>query len=167
MKTRGFTLIELVAVIMILSILVVSAFPTNQTGGFSATTDQHQVIALLRNVQNRAMQNTQDNSCQGVYITADNIGLASQVIDDDDATRINCDNNFETASDNIDGFLNISLDNTFSVSDSGDTDLTLIEFDNWGRPELYNSDDERIGASVTIDGTVMVCIESQGYIHEC
>ena len=161
MKSQGFTLIELIVVIIILAILGVSVYPKINSSGYSAITDQQQVISLLRTVQNRAMQNTQDSSCQGVNITSSNIGLAAQANDG------SCLSAFETVSTTTDGYLNLKLENDFTVISDSAAILSAIYFDDWGRPELFDLSSNRIGATITIDSTEKVCIESQGYIYAC
>jgi len=159
LNNKGFTLIELVVVILILAALVVSVSPSINSDGFSADTEQDQIMALLRNVQTRAMQNTQDSSCQGVYITTTNIGLATQNNDG------SCANSFAVNATATNNFLNLTLENTFTVQDADGNALTFFEFGDLGRP--YNASGTNISVIITIDATQSVCIESEGYVHEC
>ena len=152
---NGFTLIELIVVILVISILAVSTIPNlDNTDRYSITTDRDQLISLLRSVQTRAMQNTTDGDCYGVAFTTDNIGMLTQ------ATNGSCTSNFLAASDDVNGFLNLSPENTYTTSD------VFIQFDDFGRP-LDNQGNSTGRVTVTFAASESVCIESEGYIHVC
>lgn len=74
----GFTLVELIIVIVILGILSVSVAPRFFTGDASTdlTTTEARIISLLRLQQQRAMQNTADR-CYGVAISTSTIMVAT------------------------------------------------------------------------------------------
>lgn len=150
---KGFTLIELVVVILVTSILAISAIPNISTSTtYSAYTDRDQLISLLRSVQTRAMQNTQDGYCYGVKIdpTGSRIAMLAQESDGDCS-----DDNFLTSSEAIDGYLNLVPENFFT------TTHLEVRFNDLGQPE----NDTQV--RVTFDNTEVVCIEPQGYIHVC
>lgn len=160
---NGFTLVELVVVILVLSVLAVSVVPrlTSPKAGISAVTDRDQLISLLRSVQTRAMQNTEDSDCHGVNFTNSNIGMAAQANDD------SCDlSNFLTNPDDNDGFLNLAPENSYTALNSLSVAVNFVGFDDYGRPvDTANNNLGRI--IITFDSIESVCIESEGYIHVC
>ena len=71
----GFTLIELVIVIIILGILSVTVAPKFFTSkGFSEYAYRSDIIAKLRLIQTKAMQQTNNNYCHTVLVTNTQLG---------------------------------------------------------------------------------------------
>ncbi len=154
---QGFTLIELIIVIIILGILSVTVAPKFFTAkGFSEYGYRTDVIAKLRLIQIKAMQQTQaipedDNSyCHSVLLTDTKLGTPDDCDDtpsfdsiwEDSATKVKiADQDNVTFSSNIMG-------NSFS-------------FDSMGRPSCDAP------CKITINGeqNISVQIESEGYIH--
>ena len=59
MKSRGFTLIELIIILVIIGILAVSAAPAFfDISGTQSQVLRQQAMSILRNIQQQAMQNT-------------------------------------------------------------------------------------------------------------
>lgn len=142
---RGFTLIELVIVIIILGILSVTVVPKFFTSnGFTEYAYRTDVIAKLRLIQTRAMQQVND-SCHQIMISADKLGKVTcdtpPAYMEKKATLVVIDNN-----DNV----------TFSP-----TGLTF-SFDSLGRPQDCNQPCE---ISISGDQELKVSIEAEGYIH--
>ena len=151
----GFTLIELIVVILVIAIVAITTLPNlDSTDRYSITTDRDQLIALLRSVQTRAMQNTENGDCYGVGFTTDNIGMLQQ------ASNGSCTTNYLTSSSAIDGFLNLKPDNSYTTS------ALFVQFDDMGRP-LNNLGTSTGRVTVTFANSESVCIESEGYIHVC
>jgi MSHA pilin protein MshC len=154
---QGFTLIELIIVIIILGILSVTVAPKFfNAKGFSEYGYRTDVIAKLRLIQLKAMQQTQaipqaDNSyCHRVLITDTKLGTPDDCHDtpsfnstwQDSATKVKiADQDNVTFSSNI-------PDNSFL-------------FDSMGRPSCVDT------CIITIEGEqiISVQIESEGYIH--
>jgi MSHA pilin protein MshC len=143
---QGFTLIELIIVIIILGILSVTVAPKFFTAkGFSEYGYRTDVIAKLRLIQIKAMQQTQaDNSdCHRVFLTTTKLGTPDACASSEDsATKVKiADQDNITFSSNIIG-------NSFS-------------FDSMGRPSCAAP------CKISINGeqTISVQIESEGYIH--
>lgn len=160
---NGFTLVELIVVILVLSVLAVSVAPrlTAPKAGLSAVTDRDQLISLLRTVQTRAMQNTEDSDCHGVNFTNSNIGMAAQA--NDDSCNLAA---FLTTPDDFDGFLNLQPENSYTAVNALGNNLTFVGFDDYGRPvNVANNGLGRV--TITFDNIESVCIESEGYIHVC
>lgn len=144
--SQGFTLIELIIVIIILGILSVTVAPKFFTAkGFSEYGYRTDVIAKLRLIQLKAMQQTQaDNSeCHRVLLTTTKLGTPDVCASsEDNATKVQiADQDKVTFSSNI-------TNNSFL-------------FDSMGRPSCTAP------CQITITGeqTISVQIESEGYIH--
>jgi MSHA pilin protein MshC len=149
MRSQGFTLIELIVVIMVLGVLAVTALPKlDLTSTYSEATQKDEVLGLLRTIQQRAMQNTQDGYCQAAYISNNQIGLAA--LDNTGA----CVASFSTTEQ---GPLFAELEENIVISPN----VNAIEFDDFGRPATSTR------YLLTISGSKVICIETQGYIHDC
>ncbi|MBU0911594.1 MAG: type II secretion system GspH family protein [Gammaproteobacteria bacterium] len=172
----GFTLIELIVVMILIAILSVTALPKFWgKAGTEEITVQDQLIAVLRLMQNRAMQNTDPNACHQVLFTASQLGAASIHPD------IPCSPN---------SAFSLQQQNDADQLRLSDTDITLIlfnasnggavisppfrfRFNSLGKPvedtdlsqALFNGN----GVRFVVQGTTnaAVCIESEGYIHVC
>lgn len=149
-KAPGFTLIELIIVIIILGILSATLAPKFfSSKGFSEFAYRTDVMAKLRLIQTKAMQQTNSTYCHRVLITSTKLGAPDD-----------CDD-----SPNFTGAWQASA--TGLVVDAGDN-ITLssnitgnsFTFDNLGRPSCAP-------CTITIIGeqSVSVQIEAEGYIH--
>ncbi|WNC72905.1 type II secretion system protein [Thalassotalea psychrophila] len=146
----GFTLIELVVVILIISILAITVVPKMiGSSGFDSFVYRDQMISSLRLIQQQSMQQTDSNSCHQIVIMNDGYGASS-----------NCSTNtlIPNWQDKNTGFA-IPIDS--SVRLSGPSTLT---FDSWGKVAECST-----GCTIvlTSDDSALLCIESQGYIHGC
>ncbi|MBL4765549.1 MAG: prepilin-type N-terminal cleavage/methylation domain-containing protein [Colwellia sp.] len=153
----GFTMIELIVVIIILAIMATTVVPKFFTStGFQEYTYQAEVITKLRSIQLRAMQQTNSSECHTVLVTEKILGIPE-----------NCNStaadgwqgeNTETGES---GTTNVKIESnhevTFDVS-SGNYSFT---FDGMGRPSCHTCLITVIG-----DSTLTIKVESEGYIHE-
>lgn len=163
---KGFTLVELVVVIILLAVLAATAIPRlTLTQGFEATTDRDQLIALLISVQTRAMQNTEqitdftgptdDKKCFQVLFKVDQIGALAQ-------DRFGkCTSDFIANLGDTDDFFLLEPATNFTVRNLANVAVSQIGFDDWGRPVPQSA------YRITFDSSLAVCIESEGYIHVC
>jgi MSHA pilin protein MshC len=160
-RKLGFTLIELVLVILVISVLAVSVVPKLFTASdVEYVTHRDQTIAILRTVQQRAMQDTQSaTSCYQVLFNSTQIGIPSQNADGSCASSI-------SAASGIDDYLVIDDVTTYSVQNASGTTITAINFDRYGRPTPSAGSCATAGCQITFSSTG-VCIESEGYIHVC
>lgn len=160
---KGFTLVELVVVIIILSVMAITVVP-NLSGnrGFSETAERDQVLSLFRTVQTRAMQNTQftntpgstQKRCYAVAFVGQDIGMRAQDGNGD------CTSNFVANVGDVDDHLRLELENSYT------TNQTFVRFDDFGRP--LNAAGNGTGqVRVTIANAESVCVESEGYVHVC
>jgi len=68
-KTQGFTLVELILVMIIISALAVYAYPRfSGKSGYSEFTLQARLISALRHMQTRAMQDTRADFCYQINL---------------------------------------------------------------------------------------------------
>jgi len=152
MTNKGFTLIEMVLVIIIIGVLSISIAPKFLTsGGYEEFTIQAQSIAALRAIQLRALQQT-DGTCHQVLVTPTKIGKPD---------TNECESNAEFSTSWKPSATGLEIESgsgfSFDVSNSG----FAFEFDSYGRPSCG------VNCDITILGgqTLIVGIESEGYVH--
>ena len=144
----GFTLIELIVVLVLIGVLAVSLVPRFIDGsGTAEYLYRDQALNILRRVQMQALQCT---SCTavGVRVLNDRLYSGSNSCVND-ATHLCIDERDRS---------NITLTKTgFNIQ---------LNFDASGRP-LGNCANS--GCTVTVQGAVSlpICIEAEGYIHPC
>ncbi|MFT2092268.1 prepilin-type N-terminal cleavage/methylation domain-containing protein [Paraglaciecola sp. 2405UD69-4] len=172
-SNQGFTLIELIIVILIVSVLAISVFVRfNGNTGFAEYTYQARLISSLRNLQNRALFDTRENYCFQI-----NFDLALPAFGPPtlNYTNGNGSDTCETSIDfnNPDYLTTTALEmseNDISLTTVGDnnTSFSLLRFDSYGRP-FSDSTTCLNTCKITLTGeaTISVCIESEGYIHAC
>lgn len=187
MKTAGFTLLELIIVIIVLGVLAVSAVSRFAgKDGVVEYTVQARIIASLRNMQTRAMQDTRPGYCFQVNFTATDFGppdfTHTSATQADLAYALNGDaGQMARTCSTLVG----TLTPEYLRSSSGElssegiqlsvlddaTSLDHIGFDSFGRPVNPISPKPVCGSTcrVQISGaiTTEVCIEAEGYIHAC
>ncbi len=153
-KQNGFTLIELIVVIVVIGILAVSAAPKLLTKNeFSSVAVRDQLISELRLAQLRAMNDR--SVCYAVQVTSVDYGIYTTLTNDD------CDSTYTLASSKT------SYGDGASVSIGGDT-TPQIQFDTSGRPSGGNCTPGSLcTVNITGEDAVSLCIESEGYVHAC
>jgi MSHA pilin protein MshC len=156
-KQLGFTLIELIVVMIVLGVLAVTVVPKLiGSSRFAARTTADQYIAHLRLVQLKAMNHT--GVCQNSVFDNDN-SVFGMPINADDAP---CGTVTAANSQIALGDSRITL-----VNGSSNADIQAfpqIVFDSRGIPSA-GSCSGACKLKVTAVDSVYVCIESQGYIH--
>jgi MSHA pilin protein MshC len=147
-QSNGFTIIELIVVVLIISILALTVVPKFfGSNGYEEFIYQAETITKLRSIQFRAMQQTDGTQCHMVLITSSALGIPA-----------NCsDISGGWLSDTTSVVIQTGHEVSFDVS-SGNV---IFTFDSLGIPDCTNC-----LISITGDDTLKVAIESQGYIHE-
>ncbi len=135
---KGFTLIELIVVIIVIGILAVSVLPKFfNSKGFEEYSYQAQVVSTLRAIQQRAIQQTKilATNCHQVIITS------NKLTDNCNKSIVQVESNHSVI---------------FSSSNNSFT------FDDNGKPKAITT-----AIDITITGTsaLKVRIETEGYIH--
>jgi MSHA pilin protein MshC len=161
-KNNGFTLIELVTILVILGILSAVVLP-KFTGarGFEEHAYRIESISVLRAIQQQAMQNTQASQCHQVLITANTLGRPDTntcVAGPPTFSAFWADNSDDNTS------VTISQDSVnFTVGTSGQ----YFSFDSLGRPVLPSCSAYPCPVDITIQGVdpLTIRIEAEGYIH--
>lgn len=147
---RGFTIIELVVVIILIGILAATVIPKMQSsGGYEEIIYQDETVTKLRSIQLRAMQNTSGSECHDVLITTDKLGIP----DDSCTTFVDNDSNSAT-------IVKI-IDHEVEFEYAGGS--TAFTFDHLGRPVDCSSPCEI--SIVGTEQTLIVAINDQGYIY--
>lgn len=168
---RGFTLIELVTVIILIGILAVNVLPKfGGTASYEAHTHRAQLISALRLTQQRAMQQTD--------LTAVDKGTVNErpychhiVFDDQKARygvpdRLDCTEKSFTNWDKDKDITGHEVDSRYEISFAvqGAAKPVLVRFDWMGRP-LGDCDG---GCTIEVTSaveTLEIIIEAEGYIH--
>jgi len=170
-KKSGFTLIELVIVIILTGILAATAIPKLiGNDGFETQAYRDQLLQLLKTVQQQAMSCDVDcrandggtprtgnpYACNRVVITTERFGIPT-----------NCGTSLPTTFSASQLGMSVTEANSANVSFSvtGDVNVstTTLAFDSRGIVSNCTS-----GCDISIIGeqTLLIRIESQGYIHE-
>jgi MSHA pilin protein MshC len=172
-KNKGFTLIELVLVLVLLGILSVAVYPRmTGKGGIVEYTYQARLVSALRTMQQRAMQDTRDGFCFKVALFSDNnsaFGPPSlNYIDDSDINKtLTCSNQIST-----------DLDNAYVIASNADmlndaVTITaapdFVQFNSMGCTidVLGNACATDVRIEIQGKNSIAVCVNSQGYIHVC
>jgi len=166
LQHKGFTLIELVVVIIIIGILSVTVLPKFfSSKGFEEYTYRTEIISTLRAVQLRAMQQS-ESFCVGMNSTHlgvvwDNTNQRITASSPDCTTPFIFNSVYaESESDTLE----VKVESNHSVTFTMARGTLPLTFDNWGRPNSCPNN----GCLIEITGsdTLSVVIESQGYIHD-
>ncbi|WP_454441254.1 pilus assembly FimT family protein [Vibrio bathopelagicus] len=152
---KGFTLVELIVVILLLAIISVTAI--SRFGGrqvYELFALQEQASSVIRQIQLNRMQSNMDMSLAGaesLRLVAVNGCLGSQS---------GCENLAETRSDVI------SSDDYIFSSQPTSTTSSPIEFNLLGNPESTASSGVQITiSSKSSSDKAWVCINSQGFVY--
>ncbi|MBC5849377.1 pilus assembly FimT family protein [Vibrio metschnikovii] len=154
-RTLGFTLVELIVVILLLGIL--SAYAASRYSGTSsvaALTTQQEILASLRLTQNRAMQRT--GFCNRWLATANQAGQISP-----QAVAGSCSSIFAAVDNDISRVEALS-----GVTLSLSTPNGYLDFDSLGRAAQCTA----LPCTITISSAHdqrQVCINTEGYIYAC
>ncbi|WP_137165596.1 type II secretion system protein [Salinimonas lutimaris] len=172
--SAGFTLVELIVTIVIVGVLAVVALPRfADTSGYTEFTYQKRVLAALRAMQYKAMQDTRTGFCHQLnFATGSDPAFGPATMDYSAVNQATtCQNTIDfsapealrtdTGEIQADGV-------TMSVLDSAGTAISSLGFDNLGRPVTADCSTAS-GCTITFSAqaSAAVCVTSQGWIHAC
>ena len=167
-KNRGFTIIELITVIILIGILSVTVLPKfDGTASYEAYTHRAQLIAALRLTQQRAMQQTDSTDSYCHQLIFDNDSSVSRY---GVANRLDCSvTSFTGWSPDATGF-EVETKYQVSFAINGKANPSAITFDSMGRPVSNASLVNNCAGGCIInvqssEQTLQIQIESEGYIH--
>jgi MSHA pilin protein MshC len=147
----GFTLIELILVIIMVGILSVSVIPKMFTSsGYEEIGYQAETIAKLRAIQLRSMQDTSATQCLLVYVTEKKLGIP------DDSCSLSSPS-FSSSDIQNNTIVKIS-EQQVSFDDQGGG--YSFSFDKMGRPDQART--------IIIEGSeksLVININAEGYIN--
>ncbi len=168
----GFTIIELITVIILIGILAVAVLPTfDGTSSYEAHTHRAQLISALRLTQQRAMQQTDNSDGYCHQLIFDNSTTVSRYGIPD---RKNCSIVIFTGQTpdwkpDATGF---EVEKRYQVDFSikGKTNPSAVTFDSMGRPISNESVVNNCAGGCIINvqsnvETLQIKIESEGYVH--
>jgi MSHA pilin protein MshC len=149
-SAAGFTLIEVITVIIIIGILSVNVLPKFlSSSGFEEYTYRDELLTKLRGIQQRAMQRTNAASCL-VSVTSKQV--------------TGCDSS--SAGDSTSVAVSSSHNVTFSISSN--VNNNAFSFSDLGRPQGCNAATSPCEITLTVVGdeqSLSIKINQEGYIY--
>lgn len=167
-KAIGFTLVELVVILLLLGILSVVVFPRFQGDtGYAEYGYRARLISSLRTMQYRAMQDTRAGYCFQVnFVNGANSAFGPPTLDYTGTTAATCATSI--SSDAEDEF---AVATAVEMADDGVVLAgapATLEFRDMGQPFVGGAViSSQLQISVIGQDTLTVCIEPQGYVHDC
>ncbi|RUO55177.1 Type II secretory pathway component [Idiomarina fontislapidosi] len=166
---KGFTLVELIIVLVVVAILAVGAAPLFiGSGGTESLVLRERTLSILRNTQLNAMQNT-PLTCTAVVLQTNALGRA---------TTTHCGSSASSFVTNADSFNQITDFQGITLTITNSAGVTAgppneLEFDSLGRPRdasglvCSGAQPCRLTFTETRGASQSVCINREGYIYGC
>jgi len=170
---RGFTLVELVVIILLLSVLSLVALPRfTGSSGFTEYGMQKRLVAALRNLQLKAIYDTRPSFCYKMLFdtsSSPEFGPSTaSYLGGSEATSCGNAIDYNSQSYTRSELGEIAASGlSFSTLDAS-TPISYIEFDNIGRARTSaGSCAANCTFSFSGESTVNVCVSGEGYIYAC
>ena len=159
---RGFTLVELVLVILLVGILAVYALPRLASrSDFTPYSYRDQLINLLRLAQLQAMES---GPCHQLLFSGLQFGIPRRSY-----ASISCDATLRGSGEQYAApHLGLTQAEAATLAFSLGNAPSRIDFDAWGRP-LVNGVALSATYRITFTGqsVLALCLEPEGYVHVC
>ena len=153
-RQYGFTLVELVTVIILIGILAVAVLPKfDGTASYEAHSHRAQLISALRLTQQRAMQQTDGSFCNHLVIENKQYGVPD---------RVDCNIKIIPASGWQPDATGHIVEDRYGITFGSSPNV--IGFDSMGRPLVDCAGGCTINVESSVE-TLEIIIESEGYIH--
>lgn len=161
---NGFTLIELIVVIILISIMAVTVLPKFLTSnGFEEYTYRDELVIKLRAIQLRTMQQTSGSTCHQIQIGTSPNAIGLLETDSDIAATDLCMASYAGDSTTV------TISNNHNVSFTISEGLTRFSFSSLGKPVAVGCGDATTPCKITLtvvgESQPQVEINSEGYIH--
>ncbi len=179
-KQHGFTIIELVIVVAIISIIAISAFAKlNNTQDLTLKGYQDTLLTALRSVQSGAMQDTRAPICYQLNFINTSLAGPNTAAFGPPTNNFALSNAANTCATNIDH--SSAPDISTAPSELADQGMSLvaengvggtisyIRFNAMGRPftDTANHCAPLCVVRLSIDRTRQTCINSEGFVYGC
>lgn len=158
-KDNGFTLIEMIVVIMMLAIMAVTVVPKFLSSkGFEEYTYRDELITKLRAIQLRTMQQTSNSKCQLIQVSSSSIGLLATTLN-----AATCEVSYvgESTTTTINDNHNV----VFTISGG----LSSFSFSSLGRPKATGCGNTTTPCEITVtvvgESSLAITINREGYIY--
>ncbi len=162
-KSSGFTLIELIVVIIMIAIMAATIVPKLLSSkGFEEYTYRDELITKLRAIQLRTMQQTNSSTCREVKVDVSEgiIGLLKTGVSPEPICIAD-----DYAGESTTVTINGNHDVSFSISEG----LSSFSFSSLGRPEAVGCGDALTPCEITLtmvgENSVAIKINLEGYIY--
>ncbi|WP_114327450.1 type II secretion system protein [Candidatus Colwellia aromaticivorans] len=158
-ECNGFTMIELIVVIMMIAIMAVTVLPKFFTSnGFEEYTYRDELIIKLRAIQLRTMQQTNNGTCRLIQIDSSVIGLLATT-----PNATTCESNYAGKSTTV------TINANHNVSFTNSEGLSSFNFSSLGRPEALGCGDALTPCEITLtvagESSLAIKINHEGYIY--
>ncbi len=180
MLQRGFSLIELITVMIIVSIIGLTAFARlNDTQSYTYAAQQERLISALRVVQNKAMQDTRTPICYQLNFRLPDVATSTLPAYGFPTSNMALSNASNTCDENTIDFAvhseiitqtdELATENmTLITADGTSLGYKSLGFDSLGRPQnTANNCASTCKISFDTANVYGVCINREGMIYAC
>ncbi|TWX70677.1 prepilin-type N-terminal cleavage/methylation domain-containing protein [Colwellia demingiae] len=164
LSQKGFTLIELIIVVILISIMAITVLPKFlSSNGFEEYTYRDELITKLKAIQLRSMQQTNGTTCRQIQLETNPSSLGLQNTENDPLTSEVCTASY--AGDTT----TVTVVNKHNVIFTLSGGLSRFSFSSLGRPVASGCGDINtlceLILTVVGETSLEIEINSEGYIH--
>lgn len=164
LSQKGFTLIELIIVIVLISIMAITVLPKFlSSNGFEEYTYRDELITKLKAIQLRSMQQTSGTTCRQITLETNPSSLGLQNTENNPLTPEVCTAGY--AGDTT----TVTVINTHNVIFTLSGGVSQFSFSSLGRPVAVGCGDATTLCVLTLtvvgETSLEIEINREGYIH--